>query len=76
VHPPPATQLHENERTLRQARREIAYDRTGVVNRRDLGEFFALAAQVLPALSRRTCAVIEFEPPPRDLVDWAIPDLG
>ena len=25
-----------------------------------------LAAQVLPALGRRTCAVIEFDPPPAD----------
>lgn len=73
VEPAVATQLHENERTLRQARREIAYDRTGVVNRRDLVDFFTLASQVLPALSRRTCAVIEFDPPPADLVDWAIP---
>jgi hypothetical protein len=71
-----ATRLHESERTLRQARREIAYDRTGVVSRRDLQEFFALAAQVLPALGRRTCDVIEFRPAPADLLDWAIPELG
>ena len=73
--PDAATRLRDSERTLRQARREIAYDRTGVVNHRDLQDFFALAAQVLPALGRRTCAVIEFDPPPADLVDWAIPTL-
>ena len=76
VEPEAATQLHESERTLRQARREIAYDRTGVVNRRDLRDFFALAAVVLPALAHRTCAVIGFEPPPADLMDWSIPDLA
>jgi len=70
-----ATRLHESERTLRQARREIAYDRTGVVSRRDLRDFFALAAHVLPALGRRTCDVVEFSPAPADLVDWAIPRL-
>src|SRR5215468_121120 len=75
IDPDAATQLHESERTLRQARREIAYDRTGVVNRRDLRDFFALAAQVLPALGRRTCEVVEFSPAPRELVDWAIPEL-
>jgi hypothetical protein len=75
VDPESATSLHDSERTLRQARREIAYDRTGVVNRRDLQEFFALAAQVLPALAVRTCVVVEFSPPPADLVDWAIPSL-
>lgn len=71
-----AKALHENERTLRQARREIAYDRTDVVNRRDLLEFFALAAVVLPALAHRTCAVIGFTPPPADLADWPIPALA
>jgi hypothetical protein len=76
VDPEAATRLHESERTLRQARREIAYDRTGVVNRRDLREFFVLAAQVLPALGRRTCDVIEFRPAPADLLDWAIPELN
>jgi hypothetical protein len=75
VDPAAATSLHDSERTLRQARREIAYDRTGVVNRRDLSEFFALAALVLPALAARTCAVIELSPAPSDLVDWAIPAL-
>jgi hypothetical protein len=75
VHVEAATRLHESERTLRQARREIAYDRTGVVSRRDLHDFFALAAVVLPALGRRTCAVIDFSPPPADLTDWAIPAL-
>ena len=76
VDPEAARELHESERTLRQARREIAYDRTGVVNRRDLLEFFALAAQVLPALARRTCAVIGFSPPPEELTEWAIPALA
>ena len=75
VDPATATRLHESERTLRQARREIAYDRTGVVNRRDLQDFFALAAQVLPALGRRTCDVIEFTPAPAELLDWSIPEL-
>jgi hypothetical protein len=75
VDPAAATSLHDSERTLRQARREIAYDRTGVVNSRDLREFFALAAQVLPALGRRTCEVAGFSPAPADLVDWAIPEL-
>ena len=76
VDPEAAKELHENERTLRQARREIAYDRTGVVNRRDLLEFFALAALVLPALARRTCAVIDLSPPPEELAEWAIPALA
>jgi hypothetical protein len=74
--PDAARELHENERTLRQARREIAYDRTGVVNRRDLAEFFTLAAAVLPALARRTCQIIGLTPAPPDLSDWAIPTLG
>jgi hypothetical protein len=76
VDPDAATSLHDNERTLRQARREIAYDRTDVVNLRDLREFFTLAALVLPALARRTCTVIDFDPPPDELADWAIPGLG
>ena len=76
VDPAAATSLHDNERTLRQARREIAYDRTGVVSYRDLEDFFALAAVVLPALARRTCAVVGFSPPPTDLVEWAIPTLA
>lgn len=76
VDPDAAKALHDNERTLRQARREIAYDRTGVVNRRDLLEFFALAGVVLPALSRRTCAVAGLTPAPPDLADWSIPTLG
>ena len=71
-----ATSLHENERTLRQARREIAYDRTGVVSRSDLNDFFALAGLVLPALARRTCSVIDFSPPPAELAEWAIPALA
>jgi hypothetical protein len=75
VDPEAATSLHDSERTLRQARREIAYDRTDVVNRRDLGDFFGLAAVVLPALARRTCAVIDFTPPPAELAEWAIPTL-
>jgi hypothetical protein len=76
VQPEAATTLHDNERTLRQARREIAYDRTDVVNRRDLREFFSLAAVVLPALAQRTCAVIDFSPPPAELADWRIPELS
>jgi len=76
VDPDAATRLHESERTLRQARREIAYDRTGVVNRRDLEEFFALAAHVLPALAARTCSVAGFSPAPEDLLEWAIPALA
>jgi hypothetical protein len=76
VEPEAATSLHESERTLRQARREIAYDRTGVVSRRDLHELFAVAGLVLPALARRTCAVIGLNPPPVELVDWAIPALA
>ena len=76
VDPETATRLHESERTLRQARREIAYDRTDVINRRDLRDFFGLAALVLPALARRTCAVIDFSPPPDELADWAVPDLA
>ncbi len=75
VHPDAATGLHDSERTLRQARREIAYDRTGVVSRRDLLDFFALADLVLPALAGRTCAVIGFSPPPDELIHWAIPSL-
>ena len=76
VDPDAATSLHENERTLRQARREIAYDRTGVVNLRDLREFFGLAAVVLPALANRTLAVIDLTPAPAELTDWEIPDLS
>jgi hypothetical protein len=76
VDPAAATSLHDNERTLRQARREIAYDRTGVVNQRDLREFFALAAVVLPALARRTCALADLAPAPIELTEWAIPELG
>jgi hypothetical protein len=71
--PEPATLLRDNERTLRQARREIAYDRTDVVNRRDLDHIFALAARVLPALASRTCAVIDLQPVPGELADWAVP---
>ncbi len=70
VEPETATSLRENERTLRQARREIAYDRTGVVSRTDLNEFFALAALVLPSLARRTCKVIGFSPIPAELSNW------
>jgi hypothetical protein len=73
IDPDAGTSLHESERTLRQARREIAYDRTGVVSRSDLNDFFALAALVLPVLARRTCAVIGFSPPPAELTEWAIP---
>lgn len=76
IDPAAAKELHESERTLRQARREIAYDRTGVVNRRDLAEFFALAAAVLPALGIRTCDIIGLTPAPPDLTDWAIPTLS
>jgi hypothetical protein len=76
VDPVAARELHDSERTLRQARREIAYDRTGVVNQRDLREFFALASAVLPALAHRTCAVIGLEPAPSDLADWSIPALA
>jgi hypothetical protein len=76
VHPDAASSLHENERTLRQARREIAYDRTGVVSRADLNEFFALAGVVLPALARRTCSVIDLSPAPAELTEWAIPALA
>jgi hypothetical protein len=74
--PEAATLLRDNERTLRQARREIAYDRTDVVNRRDLGEIFDLAAVVLPALARRTCAVIDLAPVPAELAEWAVPDVA
>lgn len=73
VEPDAATLLHDNERTLRQARREIAYDRTGVVSRRDLQDIFGLAALVLPALARRTCTVIDLSPIPPEFGDWAIP---
>lgn len=76
VDPGAARELHDSERTLRQARREIAYDRTGVVSRRDLLDFFALASAVLPALARRTCAVIGLDPAPPELADWSIPDLA
>ena len=76
IDPEAARQLHDSERTLRQARREIAYDRTGVVSRRDLLEFFELASAVLPALARRTCAVIGLEPPPPELADWSRPALA
>ena len=76
VDPGAATSLRENERTLRQARREIAYDRTGVVSRADLTDFFALAGAVLPALASRTCAVIDLGPLPTELADWAIPALA
>ena len=76
IAPEAARELHENERTLRQARREIAYDRTGVVNQRDLRDFFALAAVVLPALARRTCEISGLTPAPQDLVEWAIPTLA
>jgi hypothetical protein len=75
VDPAAAALLRENERTLRQARREIAYDRTGVVSRRDLREFFELAAAVLPALARRTCAVVGLSPPPVELAEWPVPSL-
>src|SRR2546429_6265977 len=50
--PDAATRLRDSERTLRQARREIAYDRTDVVSRRDLEELLAPACVVLPALAR------------------------
>lgn len=73
VEPDAATLLRDNERTLRQARREIAYDRTGVVSRRDLQDIFGLAALVLPALARRTCTVIDLSPIPAEFGDWAIP---
>jgi hypothetical protein len=76
VDPAAATSLHENERTLRQARREIAYDRTGVVSRTDLHDLFVLAGVVLPALAARTCTVIDFSPPPAELAEWAIPVLS
>jgi hypothetical protein len=75
VEPEAATLLHDQERTLRQARREIAYDRTGVVNLRDLQEVFRMAALVLPALARRTCAVIDLAPVPPEFADWTIPSL-
>jgi hypothetical protein len=71
-----AMRLRDNERTLRQARREIAYDRTDVVSRRDLDEILALAALVLPALARRTCAVIGLAPVPAEFAEWAIPAGG
>ena len=71
--PAAAALLRDNERTLRQARREIAYDRTDVVNRRDLVDIFALAGLVLPALARRTCAVIDLAPVPAEFADWGIP---
>src|SRR5215831_1930947 len=74
VDPGVAALLRENERTLRQARREIAYDRTDVVSRRDLLDIFGLAAQVLPALARRTCAVIDLSPVPAEFDEWAIPE--
>jgi len=76
IEPEAARELHENERTLRQARREIAYDRTGVVNLRDLRDFFALASVVLPALARRTCDIVGFTPAPEDLAEWSIPTLA
>ena len=75
VDPDVAALLRDNERTLRQARREIAYDRTDVVSRRDLLDIFSLAAQVLPALARRTCAVIDLSPVPAEFDDWLIPEL-
>jgi len=75
VDPDAATLLRDNERTLRQARREIAYDRTDVVSRRDLLDIFRLAAIVLPALARRTCAVIDLNPIPAELEEWAVPTL-
>ncbi len=75
VAPDAATLLRNSERTLRQARREIAYDRTGVVSRRDLQEFFGMAAVVLPALARRTCAVMGVSPIPMEFGDWAVPRL-
>lgn len=76
VEPAAAALLWDQERTLRQARREIAYDRTGVVNLRDLQDVFALATVVLPALARRTCAVIDLVPVPAELADWSIPAPG
>lgn len=75
VEPNAATLLRDNERTLRQARREIAYDRTDVVSRRDLLDIFGLAALVLPALARRTCAVIDLDPVPTEFEEWAVPTL-
>jgi hypothetical protein len=75
VNPEVATLLRERERTLRQARREIAYDRTGVINRRDLQEIFAVAGRVLPALASRTCVVIDLSPVPAELAEWEIPSL-
>jgi hypothetical protein len=75
VEPEAATRLRDNERTLRQARREIAYDRTGVVSRRDLVEIFQVAATVLPALALRTCAIIDLSPPPGEMAEWEIPSL-
>ena len=75
VAPEEATMLRDNERTLRQARREIAYDRTGVVSHRDLEDIFVLAALVLPALGRRTCAVIDLSPIPAEFDEWAVPTL-
>lgn len=71
--PRAAAMLRDQERTLRQARREIAYDRTGVVNRRDLQEIFRLAGVVLPALASRTCQVIDLAPVPAELGEWGIP---
>jgi hypothetical protein len=70
VAPNAAALLRDNERTLRQARREIAYDRTGVVTNRDLQAVFEMARSVLPALARRTCAVIDLDPAPDELRDW------
>ena len=72
--PDAAALLRDNERTLRQARREIAYDRTDVVSRRDLVDIFALAGLILPALAQRTCAVIDLAPVPAEFADWGIPD--
>jgi hypothetical protein len=71
TNPEAATVLRERERTLRQARREIAYDRTGVVNQRDLDEAFATARVVLPALAARASALIDLGPVPAELTDWA-----
>jgi hypothetical protein len=74
--PEAASLLRDQERTLRQARREIAYDRTGVVNKRDLREIFSIAGVVLPALAHRTCVVIDLSPVPGELADWRIPTLA
>jgi hypothetical protein len=76
VAPEAATLLRDNERTLRQARREIAYDRTGVVSQRDLQDIFRLAAVVLPALGRRACEVIDLSPTPPEFAEWAVPTLA